>query len=275
MSVKIGIIGGTGLDNPNILDERVEKEYDTPYGKPSDQLISGKIKGVPCVLLARHGRKHSIMPTNVNFRANIDALKQAGCTHVIVTTACGSLQQHVEPGDIVILDQFLDRTTKRTSTFYDGHQNSPAGVCHIPMSEPFCAKLRETISNSASSLNLKHHRSGTVVTIEGPRFSSRAESRLFKSWGATVVNMTTVPEVCLANEAGLLYASIALPTDYDAWLETEQAVTVELALAAFKQNINKVIDLLLDVVPRIAAMDWTEEINEAKTKASTSVMLSH
>ncbi|XP_048972145.1 S-methyl-5'-thioadenosine phosphorylase isoform X3 [Canis lupus dingo] len=140
---KIGIIGGTGLDDPEILEGRTEKYVDTPFGKPSDALILGKIKNVDCVLLARHGRQHSIMPSNVNYQANIWALKEEGCTHVIVTTACGSLREEIQPGDIVIIDQFIDRTTKRPQTFYDGSHACARGVCHIPMAEPFCPKTRE------------------------------------------------------------------------------------------------------------------------------------
>ena len=145
------------------------------------------------------------------------ALKEEGCTHVIVTTACGSLQEHIHPGDIVIIDQFIDRTTKRPLTFYDGTPGGPVGVSHIPMADPFCNRTRSVLARAVESLGISFHRKGTVVTIEGPRFSTRAESCLFRSWGAELVNMTTVPEVCLAKELGMCYASIALPTDYDCW----------------------------------------------------------
>ena len=165
----------------------------------------------------RHGRKHHLMPSFINFRANIHALKQEGCTHVIATTACGSLREHIHPGDVVILDQFIDRTFKRELTFYDGKPGSPAGICHIQMDTPFCKKTRSVLIKAAQKLQLKCHEKGTTVTVEGPRFSSKAESFLFRSWGCDIVNMTTVPEVCLAKEAGLCYASIALPTDYDCW----------------------------------------------------------
>ncbi|NXW09497.1 MTAP phosphorylase, partial [Fregetta grallaria] len=206
---KIGIIGGTGLDDPDILEGRTEKYVDTPYGKPSDALILGKIKNVDCVLLARHGRHHTIMPSNVNYRANIWALKEENCSHVLVTTACGSLREEIQPGDLVIIDQFIDRTTKRHCTLYDGQHSTLSGV------------LIET----AKKLGLQCHSKGTVITIEGPRFSSRAESLMFRSWGADVINMTTVPEVILAKEAGMSYASIAMATDYDCWKEHEEAVS--------------------------------------------------
>ncbi|KAI2552257.1 MTAP isoform 6 [Pan troglodytes] len=222
-AVKIGIIGGTGLDDPEILEGRTEKYVDTPFGKPSDALILGKIKNVDCVLLARHGRQHTIMPSKVNYQANIWALKEEGCTHVIVTTACGSLREEIQPGDIVIIDQFIDRTTMRPQSFYDGSHSCARGVCHIPMAEPFCPKTREVLIETAKKLGLRCHSKGTMVTIEGPRFSSRAESFMFRTWGADVINMTTVPEVVLAKEAGICYASIAMATDYDCWKEHEEA----------------------------------------------------
>ncbi|XP_042572220.1 S-methyl-5'-thioadenosine phosphorylase [Cyprinus carpio] len=223
--VKIGIIGGSGLDDPDILEGRTERYVVTPFGKPSDALILGKIKNVDCVLLARHGRQHTIMPTNVNYQANIWALKEEGCTHLLVTTACGSLREDIQPGDIVLIDQFIDRTTKRVQTFYDGQPTSHPGVCHIPMAEPFCNRTREVLMEVAQGLGVKCHTRGTMVTIEGPRFSSRAESLMFRQWGADVINMTTVPEVVLAKEAGLCYASIAMATDYDCWKEHEEAVS--------------------------------------------------
>ncbi|XP_065759513.1 S-methyl-5'-thioadenosine phosphorylase-like [Muntiacus reevesi] len=142
-AMKIGVIGGTGLDDPEILEGRTEKYVDTPFGKPSDALVLGKIKNVDCVLLARHGRQHTIMPSKVNYQANIWALKEEGCTHIIVTTACGSLKEEIQPGDIIIIDQFIDRTTRRLQTFYDGNHSCARGVCHIPMAEPFCPKTRE------------------------------------------------------------------------------------------------------------------------------------
>ena len=157
------------------------------------------------------------MPTIVNYRANIEALKLSGCTHIIATTACGSLKEEIHPGDIIFLDQFIDRTQKREQTFYDGKPGSKKGVCHIQMDRPFCEKTRSILIKAARELDLKHFETGTTVTIEGPRFSSKAESMLFRSWECDVVNMTTVPEVCLAKEAGICYASIGLPTDYDCW----------------------------------------------------------
>lgn len=270
--VKVGIIGGSGLDDPDILQNRKEKFVTTPFGKPSDALILGTIGDVDCILLARHGRQHNVHPSNINFRANIHALKAEGCTHVIVTTACGSLQEKIHPGDIVLLDQFIDRTTKRQQTFYDGGADSPQGVCHIPMHTPFCPETRKNLKASLDHLGYTYHQAGCMVTIEGPRFSSRSESKMFRMWGGDVINMTTVPEVVLAKEAGLCYAAIALATDYDCWRDGEEAVSVESVLKTFKKNAEKATNVILDVIPRIAAQDWTAVIQEYRTTAKESVM---
>lgn len=271
-AIKVGIIGGSGLDNPDILEDRKEHSVSTPFGEPSDVLISGRIGEVNCVLLARHGRKHSVMPSKVNYRANVWALKEMGCTHVIATTACGSLREEMKPGDIVILDQFIDRTTKRESTFYDGGNNSPKGVCHISAAMPFHEGLRQVLLKTARAINIPFHETGTVVTIEGPRFSTRVESCLFRSWNCDVINMTTVPEVILAKEAGLLYAAIALVTDYDSWRLDVQHVDVETVLATMRHNSSVAINVLRAVLPKVAAIDWTAAIQEAKDEAARAVM---
>ncbi|XP_068090558.1 S-methyl-5'-thioadenosine phosphorylase isoform X1 [Hyperolius riggenbachi] len=272
-SVKVGIIGGSGLDDPDILEGRTEKYVDTVFGKPSDALILGKIKNVDCVLLARHGRQHTIAPSNVNFRANIWALMKEGCTHILVTTACGSLREEIQPGDVVVIDQFIDRTTKREQTFYDGAPCSLPGVCHIPMAEPFCSRTREVLIDVAKKLGIKCHNKGTMITIEGSRFSSKAESNMFRLWGADVINMTTVPEVVLAKEAGICYASVAMATDYDCWKEHEEAVSVDRVLKTLKENANKATSILLAAIPQIAAMDWTDTLQNMKTTVQMSVML--
>lgn len=169
------------------------------------------------ITVCRHGRKHEFMPTSLNYRANIEALRLVGCTHIIATTACGSLREEIHPGDLVIVDQFIDRTYKRETTFYDGKPGSKKGICHIQMDKPFCERTRSILIRAAKELEVRCHDRGTVVTIEGPRFSSKAESMMFRSWNCDLVNMTIAPEVCLAKEAGICYASIALPTDYDSW----------------------------------------------------------
>lgn len=262
IAVKIGIIGGSGIDNPDILENRKEKIISTPYG--STEIVEGTISSVPCVLLARHGKNHGIMPGNVNYRSNISALRTVGCTHILATTATGSLQENIKPGDIVILSDFIDRTTKRCSTFYDGSEMADIGVCHLPCYPAFDEKTRQCIISCAKELGIPVVESGTVVTIEGPRFSSRAESNVFRSWKADLINMTTVPEVVLAKEAGMCYASIAMATDYDCWRESEKSVCVTDVLEMFKKNIEKVTKLLIASVPLIAKSEWTDTINELK-----------
>jgi 5'-methylthioadenosine phosphorylase len=271
--VKIGIIGGSGLDDPDIMEERSEEVVSTPFGAPSDALISGKIGGVPCVLLARHGRKHTIMPTNVNFRANLYALKAAGCTHVVVSTACGSLKEEVPPGMLVLIDQFIDRTTKRPSTFYDGSPEALPGVCHISAAEPFCPHTRAVLAEAMTAAEVDFAPVGTMVAIEGPRFSSKAESHMFRQWGATVINMTTCPEAALAKEAGLLYAAIAMSTDYDCWREGGEPVTVEAVMKTMGENSEKVKKVLRTAIPMIAAKEWKAELEAAQAGANSSVML--
>ncbi|XP_062571463.1 S-methyl-5'-thioadenosine phosphorylase-like [Saccostrea cucullata] len=275
LQVKIGIIGGSGLSNPEILKNGKEVTIDTPYGKPSDVLITGEIEGVPSVLLSRHGRGHSINPTNVNYRANIWALHELGCTHLLVTTACGSLQHNMHPADIVVIDQFIDRTQKRIQTFFDGESTSPPGICHLPMAEPFCPRTRKILYKCAKDLGISCHEKGTILTIEGPRFSSRAESKLWNSWGAHCVNMTTVPEVILAKELGLCYAALALVTDYDSWKDDEEAVNIESVLKTFQTNAANATKTILKAIPVIAGEDWTATIAENKKAVQMNTLLPH
>ncbi|XP_019865607.2 S-methyl-5'-thioadenosine phosphorylase-like [Aethina tumida] len=271
--IKIAIIGGSGLDDPDILKNRKEKFVQTPFGCPSDALIYGTISDIPVILLARHDRRHTTMPSNVNYRANIWALKQEGVTHIIASTATGSLQEHIKPGDVVILNSFIDRTTKREVTFYDGKPDHPIGVIHLPMEPAFSEPLRETVIKVARDLKIDVHETGTVVAIEGPRFSSKAESFMHRQWGADVINMTSVPEVVLAKEAGILYVSIALATDYDCWRETGEKVTALDVLKTFKQNVVKVIDLICGVVPEIYKQNWDNHITELRETVEQSVLL--
>ncbi len=247
--MKIGIIGGSGLDNPDILEYVSEKEADTKFGKPSSSLKIGKILNVDVVLLARHGREHTIPPTQVNFRANIQALKDEGCTHIIATTAVGSLKEEIGRGHLVVLDQFIDFTKHRNISFYDKFEpNTPV---HTPMAEPFDSSLRKVLVDTASELELKHHEKGTVITIEGPRFSTKAESYMFRTWGADVINMSIAPEAALANEAGIPYAAVAMATDFDSWKEDEEAVTWEAVLKIFSENVEKVTKLLVGAIEKI------------------------
>lgn len=247
--VKIGIIGGSGLDNPTILTEAKDVIVSTPYGLPSSPLKVGTIQGIGVILLARHGRKHTIPPTSVNNRANIWALKEQGCTHILATTACGSLKEEIERGDLIILDQFIDFTRHRKITFHEEFQ--PEKAVHTPMAEPFSRELRQITIKACKELSLKHHEKGTVITIEGPRFSTKAESKMFRLWGADVINMSIAPEAILANEVGIPYAAVAMSTDYDCWRESEASVTWDEILTVFNQNVNKVTSLLVQVVQKL------------------------
>lgn len=244
--MKIGIIGGSGLDNPEILENPVDREADTPFGKPNSPLRHGAIKGREVVLLARHGREHTCPPTWVNYRANIWALKEAGCTHVLATTAVGSLRAEIKRGDLVILDQFIDFTKLRPITFHEHFE--PHCPVHTPMADPFDQNLRTRLAAACSQFGYPHHPSGTVVTIEGPRFSTRAESNMFRMWGADVINMSVATEAILAAEAGVPYAAVAMSTDYDCWKTDEPPVTWEDILHIFKQNAEKVTNVLIGVI---------------------------
>ena len=246
--VKVGIIGGSGLDDPKIFQEADEVNIDTPYGKPSSNLTIGNIGGVEVVLLARHGKNHQYSPTDVNYRANIHALKEQGVTHIIATTACGSLKEEIDRGHFVIVDQFIDFTRHRDITFFDSFED---GAKHTPMSDPFDAGLREVLYETSKELGLISHNGGTVITIEGPRFSTKAESKMFRMWGADVINMSVAPEVILANEAGIPYAAIAMSTDYDCWKEDEQPVSWEEIMEVFDRNADKVKQLLANVILKI------------------------
>jgi 5'-methylthioadenosine phosphorylase len=243
--IKVAIIGGSGLDDPRLMKQMKERKVRTPYGSPSSALTIGKIQGVDTVILARHGKDHSIYPTGVNYRANIHALKKEGCTHILATTAVGSLREKIRPGDLVFVDQFIDFTRHRPLTFHEKK------VVHTPMAEPFCGYLRSLLAASAKRLKLRHHTRGTVVTIEGPRFSTKAESHMFRKLGADVINMSTVPEVTLAREAGICYQTIAMSTDYDCWKEGEDPVTWEMILNIMKKNAENVKGLILETIPRI------------------------
>lgn len=275
-NLKIGIIGGTGLNNVDIIKDAYQIEVDTIFGKPSDKLTCGKLNNVDCVLLSRHDRNHLTGPTKVNYRANLLALKNAGCHVIIVTTACGSLDENYAPGDLVILDDYIDKTTKREHSYFDGTQPEQFNkICHIPMYPAFSNELRSILIKSCEEKKLKFHKTGTMVTIEGPKFSSRAESKMFKSWGAHTINMTTSPEVYLAKELGIPYASIAIVTDYDCWrdhADDSEHVDVESVLKMFKSNLSKVIDLILDVVPKIQAVNW-QPILKANEKMVNSSLL--
>ena len=246
---KIAIIGGSGLENPEILKNAESISLKTPYGDPSSDFICGTIGRVEVVILSRHGRDHTIPPSQVNNRANLHAIKQLECSHILATTACGSLRENIGRGDLVIPDQFIDFTRHREITFF--REFAPNEMKHTPMADPFDSYLREKLITAGRELNLTIHPKGCILTIEGPRFSTRAESRMFRSWGGDMINMSTAPECILANELGIPYAAVAMATDYDSWKEDETAVSWEEILKVFGQNVHNVINILLKAIPSI------------------------
>jgi 5'-methylthioadenosine phosphorylase len=247
--IKLGIIGGSGLENLNLFSDYHVVEHKTKYGLPSSPIIFGKIDGLEIVIISRHGKQHTIPPTQVNNRANIMALKDLGCTHIIATTACGSLKDEFKPGDMVVPDQFIDFTRHRPITFFESFE--PEKMMHTPMADPFDLNLRNIVFKVGNKLNFRIHNKGTIVTIEGPRFSSRAESSMFRMWGADLINMSTAPEVILANEAQIPYAAIALSTDYDCWKTDIEPVSWESVLEVFNKNVNNVTLLLLEIIKEL------------------------
>jgi len=243
--VKIGIIGGSGLDDPKILKDAAEKSVTTKYGNPSSSLTIGKINGVDVVILARHGKGHCITPSKVNFKANIAALHDEGCTHILATTAVGSLREEIHPGNLVFPDQFIDFTKSRDMTFFTDK------VVHTPMAEPFDRKLRDLLCRICEEMHFRYNRDVTVITIEGPRFSSKAESKMFRAFGADIINMSSCPEAALAVELGIPYQPIAMSTEYDCWKEGEESVTAEMVFKRMSENAEKVKRLLIEAVGRI------------------------
>ncbi len=246
---KIAIIGGTGFEDPVFFDKSKKININTPYGKPASAIIPGNIHGTEIFILSRHGRKHTIPPTQVNNKANIYALKELGCTHILATTACGSLREEIKPGDLVFPDQFIDFTRFRKNTFYNSFEEGK--LKHSPMADPFSEELRSVLAESAKKLEFSYHNKATIITIEGPRFSSRAESKMFRLWGADIINMSTAPELILANEAGIPYAAIAMSTDYDSWHDNKDPVSWEGVLKVFEENISNVTNLIFQSILRM------------------------
>jgi len=245
--MKIGIIGGSGLDDPKFIENFSTKTVFTPYGGCSSELTCGQIGGHDVVILSRHGQNHKIAPSNVPYRANVWAMKQEKCDFIIATTACGSLREEIKPGDLVFPDQFIDFTKKRNNTFFDDQ------VVHTPMAEPFTFKWKKELLNKTQEMNLRFHEKGTVITIEGPRFSTRAESKYFQTIGADIINMSTASEVILANELKIPYCAIAMATDYDCWKEGEESVSWEMIVARLNENAYKTKNLIIEFIKSLPA----------------------
>lgn len=245
--VKIAVIGGSGLDNPDVLKKVKKIVVNTRFGSVS--LKEGVLDETKIYILARHGEGHETTPTNVNYRANILALKSLGVTHILATTAVGSLREDIKPGDLVFPSQYIDFTKQRKLSFYED------SVVHTSLADPYCPALRQLASIKAKELGIIFHSNKTLVTIEGPRFSTRSESHMFRAIGADVINMSGVPEAQLAREAGICYLSIAMSTDYDCWKVHEQAVTFDMILSIMRENAEKVIKLIREMVTAIKAVD--------------------
>ncbi|KAB0240858.1 S-methyl-5'-thioadenosine phosphorylase [Microcystis aeruginosa EAWAG127a] len=250
-TVKIGIIGGSGLYKMDALKDVREVSIDTPFGSPSDALILGTLEGTEVAFLARHGRNHHFLPTELPFRANIHALRQLGVEYIISASAVGSLKAEVKPLDLVIPDQFIDRTKERIATFF-----GEGIVAHVAFGDPVCPQLANILGDAVSSLNLPEvtlHRGGTYICMEGPAFSTKAESNLYRSWGATVIGMTNLTEAKLAREAEIAYATLALVTDYDCWHPDHDHVTVEMVIENLHHNAINAQKVIQETVRRLAA----------------------
>ncbi len=244
---KIGVIGGTGLYDIEGLTDIEEVNIDTPFGKPSDTITIGKLEGVGIAFLPRHGKGHRILPTEIPARANIYALKWLGVEHIIAVNAVGSFKEAIKPGDLLIPDQLIDRTRSRVNTLF-----GEGIVAHIPFADPFCPVLSQIVYQAAQETGATVHRGGTYVVMEGPAFSTRAESFLYRSWGADVIGMTALPEAKLAREAEICYASIACVSDYDCWHEAHESVTVEIIVDILRKNADnakKIIRLAVGRIP--------------------------
>lgn len=247
--MKVGIIGGTGLEDPGFLGKVKKLSAETPFGKPSSPLYAGSVDGVGVVYLARHGDKHSVPSTRVNYRANLRALKDQKCAFIIATATCGSLQEEICPGEMIVLDQFIDLTRQRQNSVYE--DAGVRGVKYTPMAEPFSEDLRDHLIEGAIVSGFTVHTKGTVITIEGPRFSTRAESNLYRSWKADVINMTTAPEVILANELSIPYASIAICTGYDSWRTDTPAPGPSEIEEIIERNTGHLVKVILHALMKL------------------------
>jgi 5'-methylthioadenosine phosphorylase len=243
----IGVIGGSGVYDIEGLEKAEWITVDSSFGPPSDQLLTGELDGQKVVFLPRHGRGHPLPPSRLNFRANIDALKRAGVTEILSVSAVGSLKEELTPGTFVLCDQFIDRTTARERSFFD------AGLtAHVSLAEPTCARLMDVLEDCAQDEGIPVRRGGTYLCIEGPQFSTRAESELFRQWGCDVIGMTNMPEARLAREAELCYTTIAMVTDYDCWHDDHENVSVESVIRVLLANADKARSLVARAVPSLS-----------------------
>jgi 5'-methylthioadenosine phosphorylase len=266
----IGVIGGSGLYRMEEMTDVEEVAVQTPFGDPSDVITIGKVEGVPMAFLPRHGRGHRITPTEIPVRANIWALKSLGVEWVISVSAVGSLRQHIASRDLVIPNQLFDRTKSRVNTFYEG-----GIVVHVTFAEPFCSTLSDLLLASASELgDVNVHAGGTYVCMEGPLFSTKAESIVYRSWGMDIIGMTALPEAKLAREAELCYAMVACATDYDSWHESEESVTVEMVIGNLSANVANAQRILRSIAHKIPA-DRSANTCDCSSALATAIMTDH
>jgi 5'-methylthioadenosine phosphorylase len=261
MEATIGVIGGSGLYKMEALKDVKEVQIDTPFGTTSDALIVGNLAGTPVAFLARHGRNHHLTPSEVPYRANIYAMKQLGVKYLISASAVGSLKEEAKPLDMVVPDQFIDRTKNRISSFF-----GEGIVAHIAFADPVCNQLAKVLADAVESLHLSDvilHRGGTYVCMEGPAFSTKAESNLYRSWGATVIGMTNLPEAKLAREAEIAYATLALVTDYDCWHPDHDSVSVEMVIANLQRNAVNAQKVIQETVQRLTKNTPQSEAHSA------------
>lgn len=242
----IGIIGGSGLYDIPGLENKEWKTVTTPWGDPSDQLLTGTLDGVRCVFLPRHGRGHPLPPSRLNYRANIAAMKMSGVTDIISLSAVGSLREDLPPGHFVIVDQFIDRSFAREKSFFD-----TGCVAHVGLADPVCSRIGDVAEEKLTALGTAHTRGGTYLVMEGPQFSTRAESELYRSWGCSVIGMTNMPEAKLAREAEICYATVAMVTDYDCWHQDHDSVTVDAVVRVMQQNADHARSLVKAMIPAL------------------------
>ncbi len=263
--IRFGIIGGSGLYQMEGLQDVQEVRLDTPFGAPSDAIALGALDGVPVAFLARHGRGHALLPSEIPFRANIWALKKLGVDYLLSVSSVGSLTEHMAPRDMVLPDQFIDRTVRRDGSFF-----GQGAVAHISFAQPVCAALTEVVAAAFADCQLaqtKLHRGGTYVCIEGPAFSTYAESQLYRSWGASLIGMTNLPEARLAREAEIAYATLALVTDFDCWHPHHASVTAEMAIGNLLHNAANAQTVLRACIRRLAAAPPPSEAHQALKQA--------
>jgi 5'-methylthioadenosine phosphorylase len=266
MSYTLGVLGGSGLYEMEGLRDVTEIEVDTPFGRPSDVLVKGTLEnGTTLLFLPRHGRGHKVPPHQINYRANVCALKKSGATHLVSVSAVGSMKEEIVPGHLVVPDQFIDLTKKRITTFFE---DGVAG--HVPFADPVCGLVATALADAAERAGARVHRGGTYVCMEGPQFSTRAESNLYRTWGVSVIGMTSMPEAKLAREAELPFATLALATDYDCWHDAHDDVTVEAVVATMKKNVSVAKKALVELATALPDPTKSPAHNAARGAVMTA-----